>query len=231
MTPPSAVIDPRRAFAAAWRPRPHLRVSEIAERDLVLSREYSKEPGPIRLVRTPFLREPMDRLSPDDPVQVVVFMGPVQIGKTIIGQAFLASIIGYYPGPALVVTDTDTKAEEFSKYRLDPMIRDSPLLRSLVAEAKSRNRDNTIKLKTYPGGYAKFVGAQSASGLTSTTCRYVMIDEADDHKANVSYAGSSVSLAMGRQTTYGDMRKTLTDSRSITFPSSRSAAIFCRFAV
>jgi len=199
----------RSVLLAGFEPPPRLRVSEIAERDLVLSREYSKEPGAIRLARTPFLREPMDRLSPEDRAQTIVFMGPVQIGKTIIGQAFIAAVVGYYPGPMLVVTDTDTKAEEFSKYRLDMMIRDSPHLRSRVAVAKSRSRDNTIKLKTFPGGYLKLVGAQSASGLTSMTCRYVLLDEADDHKANVSYAGSSVSLALGRQTTYGDMRKTL----------------------
>lgn len=197
------------AVRAACAPRSRLLVSEIAERDLVLSREYSKEPGPIRLARTPFLREPMDCLSPDSPALTVVFMKPVQIGGTVIGQAFIASVVGYYPGPMLVVTDTDTKAEEFSKYRLDMMIRDSPYLRSRVAEAKSRNRDNTIKVKTFPGGYLKLVGAQAASGLTSTTCRYVLLDEADDHKANVSYAGSSVSLALGRQTSYDDMRKTL----------------------
>lgn len=199
----------RAAVLAAWTPRPRLTVSEIAQRDLVLSREYSKEPGAIRLARTPFLRDPMDCLSPDHPALTVVFKGPVQIGKTIIGQAFIAAVVGYYPGPMLVVTDTDTKAEEFSKYRLDMMIRDSPHLRSRVAEAKSRSRDNTIKMKTFPGGYLKLVGAQSASGLTSMTCRYVLLDEADDHKANVSYAGSSVSLALGRQTTYGEMRKTL----------------------
>lgn len=217
MTPaPAGRTDPARSaramrsvLLAGFEPPPRLRVSEIAERDLVLSREYSKEPGAIRLARTPFLREPMDRLSPEDRAQTIVFMGPVQIGKTIIGQAFIAAVVGYYPGPMLVVTDTDTKAEEFSKYRLDMMIRDSPHLRSRVAVAKSRSRDNTIKLKTFPGGYLKLVGAQSASGLTSMTCRYVLLDEADDHKANVSYAGSSVSLALGRQTTYGDMRKTL----------------------
>ncbi len=217
MTPaPAGRTDPARSaramrsvLLAGFEPPPRLRVSEIAERDLVLSREYSKEPGAIRLARTPFLREPMDRLSPEDRAQTIVFMGPVQIGKTIIGQAFIAAVVGYYPGPMLVVTDTDTKAEEFSKYRLDMMIRDSSHLRSRVAVAKSRSRDNTIKLKTFPGGYLKLVGAQSASGLTSMTCRYVLLDEADDHKANVSYAGSSVSLALGRQTTYGDMRKTL----------------------
>ena len=198
-----------RVLGAAWIPRPHLHVSEIAERDLVLSREYSKEPGPIRLARTPFLREPMDCLSPDNPALTVVVMKPVQIGGTIVGQAFIASVVGYYPGPMLVVVDTDTKAEEFSKYRLDMMIRDSAYLRSRVAEAKSRNRDNTIKMKSFPGGYLKLVGAQAASGLTSTTFRYVLLDEADDHKANVSYAGSSVSLALGRQTTYDQMRKTL----------------------
>ena len=198
------------ALQNAWRPRPRLTVSQIAERHLVLSTEYTKAPGPIRFGQRPHLREIMNRLTPDDPVRTVAYRSSIQDGKTVIGQAFVTAAIGYYPGAILWVTDTAGKAAEFSKKRLDRMIRDSPLLRALVAEAKGgRSRDNTITLKVFPGGDIKIVGAQSVSGLTSDTIRYVIIDEADDHRANVSKAGSSIALAMGRQTDFEDIRKTL----------------------
>lgn len=199
----------REALTQAWQIRPTEPVSVVAARHLYLSPEYSATPGYVDFDRYPYLREPADRLSPDDPCRTVVFLGPIQGGKTIIGQAFLSSIVVQAPGPTLWVTDTDTKSESFSKKRLDLMIRDDPGLRALFSDAKSRNKENTIKYKAFPGGDVKLVGAQSASGLTSDTCRYAIIDEADDHRANVSYAGSSIDLAMGRQTSYGQLAKTL----------------------
>jgi phage terminase large subunit GpA-like protein len=206
---PDALATLRAALAAAWQPPPRLSVSEVAERHLWLSSEYSAAAGFARFDRYPYLREPIDRLGTDDPCRVVVFRGPIQGGKTIIGQAWLTDIITAHPGPTLWVTDTDGKAEIFSKKRLALMIRDAPGLRPLVADAKSRTSGNTLHFKTFPGGDIKLVGAQASTGLTSDTCRYAVIDEADDHRANLSSAGSSISLAMGRQTTYGDLAKTL----------------------
>jgi len=199
----------RDSLASAWQIRAIEPVSVVAQRHLYLSPEYSATPGYVDFERYPYLREPADRLSPDDACRTVVFLGPIQGGKTIIGQAFLSSIVVQAPGPVLWVTDTDGKAEGFSKKRLDLMIRDDPTLRDLFGDAKSRNKDNTIKFKTFPGGDVKLVGAQSVTGLTSDTIRYAIIDEADDHRANVSYAGSSTELAMGRQTSYGQLAKTL----------------------
>lgn len=204
-----ALAAMRLAVLDAWTPRPTLSVSEIASEYLYLSAEYSKGGGRLDLAARPFLREPMDRLGPEDPVQVVVFMGPIQGGKTVIGQAMLTAIICAWPGPTLWVTDTETKADLFSRKRFDLMVRDSPRLGELVADPKSRNKNNTVRRKVFKGGDVEFVGAQSASGLTSNTFKNVVVDEADDHKANVSYAGSSIALAMGRQTDYGDLAKTL----------------------
>ncbi len=194
------------AMRSAFRPTPHLSVVEIAERDLILSPEYSKLTGRPNFDLYPYLREPINRLSPDDPCRVMTFEGPVQCGKSMIGQAFVVAVIGYWPGPMLWATSHDTKAEEFSKNRLDLMIRDSALLSRLVS-SDVKSKANTIKLKRFPGGTLKLVGAQSVSGLTSDTVRYAFVDESDDHRVNVSGAGSSIELIRNRMTTYGDLSK------------------------
>lgn len=199
----------RAALSRAWRPRSTESVSEVAGRHLYLSPEYAAAPGYVDFGRYPYLKEPTDRLGPDDPCRTVVFLGPVQSGKSVIGMAWFTYIVTTTPGPTLWVTDTDGKAESFSKKRLDLMIRDDPTIHTLVADQSSRNRDNTIKYKKFVGGDIKLVGAQSASGLTSDTIKYAVIDEADDHKDNVSYAGSSIDLAMNRQTAFGNLAKTL----------------------
>lgn len=207
---PTPTPDPQitEAIRRAWEPRPALSVSQLATRHLVLSPEYSKIRGPLDLDLYPYLREILDRLHPDDPIRVVALRGHIQGGKTVVAMGWLSAIIAAFPAPTLWVTDTESKAELFSKKRLDLMVRDSPALRERVADYKSRNKDNTLLRKTFTGGDLDIVGAQSASRLTSNTYRWVVLDEVDDHRENVSHAGSSIALAMGRQTTYGDLAKT-----------------------
>jgi phage terminase large subunit GpA-like protein len=184
-------------------------VSDFAEQHLYLSPEYSKVAGLIRFDQHSYLREIVDRCSVDDPARIVVFRAGIQSGKTVVLQSFITSVIGQNPGPMLFVTDLDSKAELFSRKRLEYMIRDSPLLHSLVGDQRARDGSNTIKHKVFPGGDWLAAGAQSVTGLTSNTCRFLACDETDDYAMNVSSAGSAADLAMGRTTTYGDMAKIL----------------------
>ena len=55
-----------RAWGSGLRPDPDLTVSEWADRHRMLSGRASAEPGRYRTVRTPYMREIMDRLSPGD---------------------------------------------------------------------------------------------------------------------------------------------------------------------
>lgn len=197
------------AFRSAWKPTPHLAMSELAHRYLKLSSEYSKLTGPPNFDLYPYLVQPLDDLSPDNPARVVVLEAGIQSGKSLIGMGFVVGVITAYPGPVIWVTSHDTKAEEFSKTRLDLMIRDDETIKSLVSPENAKNKNNTIKLKRFPGGTIKLVGAQSVSGLTSDSIKYVVIDEADDHAENVGKAGSSIELAINRQSSFGDTAKTL----------------------
>lgn len=166
----------------------------------------SPEPGPVSLDRTPYLREPLDALSPDDPCEMVVLQGATQMGKSTLALLAWSGWVQLAPGPCLWVTDTDQKAEELAKYRVEPAIAASDALRSLVPLPRAREKGNTTQAKAYPGGYTRWSGAQTISGLTSITARYVILDELDDHAAVL---GDTVRLALGRTTTYGRARKIL----------------------
>ena len=50
------------------------------------SSRASAEPGRYRTARTPYMREIMDRLSPGDPIQRVVFMKAAQVGATVLSE-------------------------------------------------------------------------------------------------------------------------------------------------
>ena len=67
-------------------------------------------------------------------------------------------------------------AEKFSKEKLSPMLRDTPVLADRINE-KSRNSGNTIMQKIFPGGFITIAGANSPTGLRSHTIRILLADE------------------------------------------------------
>ena len=83
--------DILRAWGAGLRPDPDLTVSEWADRHRKLSSRASAEPGQYRTARTPYMGEIMDRLSPGDPTQRVVFMKAAQVGATEVATTGSAS--------------------------------------------------------------------------------------------------------------------------------------------
>ena len=170
------LADLLREFLA---PPPRLTVTEWAERNRVLSGKDSSEPGPYRVSRTPYAREPQDALSAYSPVEEVVLMWGAQTSKSTIGMNWIGSWIDMQPGPLRVVQPTLDIGKRFSRQRLAPMIEESPSLKRRVRENRSRDEANTTLLKEYPGGFLAVAGANSAAGLRSMPIRDLFLDEVD----------------------------------------------------
>ncbi|ANB35196.1 hypothetical protein A6024_14480 [Rhodovulum sulfidophilum] len=149
-------FDGAEALLQAWgnglRPDPDLTVSEWADRHRMLSGRASAEPGRYRTVRTPYMREIMDRLSPGDPTQRIVFMKAAQVGATEAGNNWIGFAIHQAPGPMLAVQPTVELAKRNSRQRIDPLIDESPELRERVKPARSRDAGNTMLSKEFAGG-------------------------------------------------------------------------------
>ena len=190
------------AWSEGWRPDPDITVSEWADEFRMLPRKASAEPGRWRTSRTPYLREIMDCLSPQNRVERVVFMKGAQIGGTEIGFNWLGFIIHHCPGPALMVQPTVEIAKRVSKQRLAPSIEETPVLRERVAEARSRDSGNTMFVKEFHGGLLILTGANSAVGLRSMPIRYLFMDEVDGYPGDVDGEGDPVSLAEKRTDTF-----------------------------
>ena len=95
-----------RAWGAGLTPDPDLTVSEWADRHRMLSGRALAEPGRYRTARTPYMGEIMDRLSPGDPTQRIVFMKAAQVGATEAGNNWIGFAIHQAPGPMLAVRPT-----------------------------------------------------------------------------------------------------------------------------
>ena len=205
----------RTAFMDGLRPEQALTVSEWADKHRRLSSKASAEPGPWRTGRTPYLREPMDCLSTTSSVQRVVMMFAAQTGKTESGSNWLGYVIDHAPGPMLLVQPTVEMAKRLSKQRLESLVTETPALAAKIAPSRSRDSGNTMFSKEFPGGMMLLTGANSATGLRSTPCRYIFCDEVDAFPLDVDGEGDPVSLAEKRATTFARRKILLTSTPTV----------------
>lgn len=195
-----------RKIFAVLQPPPDLKLSEWADEYRRLSQEASAEPGRWRTSKAPYQKEIMDAIT-DITIRKVVVMSAAQVGKT---DAMILNPIGYYihyePSPIMVLQPTIQMAEAFSKDRLSPMIRDTPVLAERVND-KTRNSGNTILQKIFAGGHVTMVGANSPSSLASRPIRVLLADEIDRYPATAGTEGDPLFLAAKRLTTFWNRKE------------------------
>lgn len=182
-------------------PPPDLKVSEWADAERRLSPESSAEPGQWNTDRFPPQREIMDCFN-DPAIEMVVGKMSSQVGKTEI----ILNVAGYHidqdPAPMMIMQFSDQLAETFSKDRLAPMIRDTPVLKGKVRDVKSRDSNNTILHKKFHGGQLTMVGANSAANLAMRPIRILLMDEVSRYPASAGKEGDPVNLARKRTSTF-----------------------------
>lgn len=214
-----------RKVLAGMTPPDDLTVTQWAEAKRRLSAESAAEPGPWRTERTLYLREPMDAFT-DPKVRHIVMVAASQVGKS----EFLNNCIGYIidedPGSILFIHPTTIDAQEYSKLRIAPMLRDSPALRQKIAAPKSRDSHNTILQKAYPGGILTMCGSTEAHALASKPIRYVFGDERDRWATSAGNEGDPWDLAMARQTTFYNAKAVEVSTTTIKNASAIEAAYY-----
>lgn len=183
------------------KPLPELSVSKWADRYRMLSSGISAEPGRYRTNRAPYQREVMDSFTKPG-IWKVVAKFCSQSGKS----ELLNNVIGRFahldPCTIMMIQPTIEMAEDFSKSRIAPMIRDTPSLSSLFFDVKSKNSNNTILSKIFPGGRLIMCGANSPAGLASRPIRILLADEVDRFPVSAGTEGDPVDLAAKRTTTF-----------------------------
>jgi phage terminase large subunit GpA-like protein len=191
-------------------PPPTQTVSEWADSERILSPEASAEPGKWNTHRAEYQRGIMDAVG-DEAVAEVVIYKAAQTGCTEIINNVLGFHIDRDPCPVLVVQPSIDMAAVWSKDRLSPMLRDTPSLIGKVHEAKSRDSNNTIRQKAFPGGRLAVIGANAPAGLASRPIRLVLADEVDRYPVSAGSEGDPLALARKRQMTFWN-RKTVIGS-------------------
>lgn len=183
------------------KPLPKTSVSVWADKYRMLSAGISAEPGRWRTSRAPYQREIMDAFTQIS-VEKVIVMSASQIGKSDIMNNVIGRFAHLDPATIMMIQPTIDMAEDYSKSRIAPMLRDTKVLNNLFFDVKSRDSNNTILSKIFPGGRLIMCGANSPAGLASRPVRVLLADEVDRFPDSAGTEGDPVDLAAKRMTTF-----------------------------
>lgn len=171
-------------------------VSEWADKNRILTKEYSELAGPWRTSRTPYLREPMDAFRVPGILKISLVFA-TQLGKTECEYNMAGYAIDQDQGSMLYVLPTDLLAKSISKGRFRSFVRSCDPLRERLDVERSE-----IQQLYFPGMEIAFVGANSPSQLASRPIRYVFYDETDKFPLRAGDDADPFKLAAERTKTY-----------------------------
>ena len=191
------------------KPLPKTSVSEWADTYRMLSAGISAEPGRWRTSRAPYQKEIMDAFTQPG-IHRVVVKSASQIGKSDLMNNVIGRFAHLDPAAIMMIQPTIDMAQDYSKSRIAPMLRDTKVLNNLfydvkqkgAAVSKTRDGNNTILSKLFPGGRLIMCGANSPAGLASRPIRILLADEVDRFPDSAGSEGDPVDLAAKRMTTF-----------------------------
>lgn len=207
-----------------FKPPEKLTCSEWADKYRILSRDNSAEPGLWKTRRVPYMKEIMDTFT-DYHVRKITIVASSQVAKTEVLMNMLGFMITQDPGGCVFIQPTKGVAEDFSKRRLDPMIRDTPQLSKCLSQ-KGRDKRNTILKKTYLGGMLTIGGSNSAAELCSIPARYAFGDERDRWAKNAGKEGDPWELLWARQITFPNSKMVECSTPTIKGASAIEASFY-----
>lgn len=179
-----------------FKPKPKSNALEFAKKHGYLSPESSAITG--RFVPFAYQEDPLIAMSDDD-IELIVWMKSTRVGYTKLVNFKVAYNIAEDPATILVFQPTDTKAKDWAKDELKPLLRDMPIVGEKII--KTREDDLTMK-KAFFGGYISSRGGTSVNNYASATARDVVFDEYDRFPDDVDSEGDPYALGVKRIESY-----------------------------
>lgn len=198
---PRNTVNPLQTFERRIiRPVEGLTVSEWATRNRRLTPKTSAIPGPWKNETAPYLVQPMDELC-SDIVEELDLCTATQVGKTELEINQYCYCLDQDQGPALFVYPTVDLAEYTAKHRIKEAIQNARSFRE-DPEIGERVNENKILEYSLRGMITTFVGANSATNLSSRPIRYLWFDEVDKFPDFLSKEANPLKLAWERTKTF-----------------------------
>lgn len=175
----------------AWRPPPDVPASEWLDQNYV----PSETQGFWKTL--PFQRGIANAIG-DIETENVTVLKSARVGFTKLTVGCVCRRIATDPGGILIVQPAEDDATEFSKDDIAPAIEATPIVAGLVGDPKSRDSDNTILHKRFPGGFLKVIGAHSGRGFRRITADMVIFEEVDAYPPSAGSEGDQIELGKKR---------------------------------
>jgi phage terminase large subunit GpA-like protein len=172
---------PDEAWDRIWKLPDDISICDWVENKFYISEKISAHPGYLQFSLTPYMRGPLEALVNIFIEEVVLVWGR-QLGKSTMIYAFLCWIIAQDPGPTTFLLPTRDKAKEISETKLNPMFRTCPEIMNRMPD----NPDDYTKLRmNFQTMVLAMRWAGSDTQTTTTSNRYLFVDEADEMKKEV----------------------------------------------
>lgn len=174
---------------------PPLRGSEWAAEHFFLSAESSYVEG--RWEAYPFQTAILDAMGSDEIEEVDLFKS-ARVGYT----KMLLSTMGYFSQHKrrnqALWQPTDDDSDEFCKTELEPMLRDVAIMQKVFPESSAKNKNNTLRQKTFLGSNLHLRGGKAAKNFRRLSVDVAILDELDGFDTDVEKEGSPFKLAAKR---------------------------------
>jgi phage terminase large subunit GpA-like protein len=172
--------------------------------------------------RAPYLKRPMQCLSPESPYREIIMMFPAQSGKTFTANTVAMYYIEAVPSEIIYATSNELMAMKWLEREIEPRALQAGIIfRTETENVKSRKTGNTSYSKIFPGGNIDIASANSPGQLASATKRIMLGDEVDRWKIKLGEQGSTLNQLRARGQAWEMQQKIFWFST----PSSESESI------
>jgi phage terminase large subunit GpA-like protein len=164
------------ALAAGLQPPEPIDYLVFAERHVVITDSPLGERYERR--QFPFFDEILRALSPADACRVVTLCASAQIGKTTLANVVATGSLVMGKGNVLYVLPTEDAGRRWSRMKLAPMIRSTPILRDNFPQ-RSKDAADSVMFKERKDGLATLLitGANSPAALSQVTIHVQVQDD------------------------------------------------------
>lgn len=192
-----------------WLPPPAISIEQWAQKNRILP-SASGRPGEWRA--DPIQREIQDSICDPD-VAEVVFMKSTRLGWSEICNNALGWGVDVHGMAMLMLQPSRDTAEDYCKDRLEQMLDATPALSNLLRVATSQGSGSTTRYKRFRNGASFFVAsAGNSRELRSKRSRFIIEDEADAYKNDISDEGDPDKIVRRRMDEFGSDGKLLIGS-------------------
>lgn len=188
-----------RVTRTAFRRKATMSLPDWADKYRRLATSSGNIGGPWRTSRVEVARGPMMAVT-ERGVRTISAMTCTQLLKTSLLENTLGRFAHIDPCPMLLTQPKEGSVKAFSKERLSPMVRATPVLRDVLGGDRARGGKDTMQFKEFPGGFLALESAGSPTNLAMRAIRITLADEIDKYESTKE--GDPIVLLEERTSTY-----------------------------